>query len=401
MNRRRASGTRILLCPPFRLCDTYYLKDMKKSCEAFPVLENVPLAPYTTLGVGGPARFLIKAKTGDHISGAMEFARARRCEVFILGGGSNLVVSDSGFPGVVIKIEIAGIEPLDGKGSGKFSVGAGVEWDIFVQHCVQEGLAGIECLSGIPGTVGAAPVQNIGAYGEDVSEVISRIVALDRVTNRIIELNAGECQFTYRRSIFNTSHKNRYIILNVIFALRTDGQSRIHYPDIQKRFTGSATPPGIGEVREAVIQTRQAKAMILRDADPDTKSVGSFFKNPVLDLDIIERMETEAHTRGILGSSDTIPRFPAAPGKEKLPAAWLVEHAGFHKGYVHKNAGISSRHALAIINRGGATAQEIVDLMRLVQARVQEVFGVELHPEPVFVGFGVATPKTGSQNSDS
>jgi UDP-N-acetylmuramate dehydrogenase len=359
---------------------------MNRSQAVLPVQENVPLAPYTTLGVGGPARFFVKAQSEEQILDALEFARARSCRVLILGGGSNLVVSDLGFSGLVIKIELAGIQPPGDENIGRISAAAGVEWDIFVQLCIYRNLAGIECLSGIPGTVGGAPVQNIGAYGEDVGEVIARVIVLDRDSNRIAELNNADCQFAYRSSIFNTTHRDRYIILRVDFDLRTDCRSRIHYPDIRKRFAGSTSLPNLSDVREAVLQARRAKAMVLRDGDPDTKSVGSFFKNPVLNIDSLAALEIAARTKGFLGPVENIPRFPASPGKEKVPAAWLIEHAGFQKGYKYKNAGISSKHALALINRGGTTAQEILDLMRLIQSRVQEMFSVELHPEPTFVG---------------
>jgi UDP-N-acetylmuramate dehydrogenase len=287
---------------------------------------------------------------------------------------------------MVIKIELAGIQPSSDENSGRFSVAAGVEWDTFVQHSVSRNLAGIECLSGIPGTVGGTPVQNVGAHGEEVSEVISRVCILDRDSRKIAELSNADCQFAYRSSIFNTTHKDRYIILSVDFALRTDGRPRIHHPDLQKRFGNSARPPNVSEVRDAVLQARQAKAMVLRDDDPDTKSAGSFFRNPVLELTAVAKMETEARAGGTLKPSEIIPQFAASPGKAKLPAAWLIERAGFHRGFIHKNAGVSSKHALALINRGGATAQDILELMRLIQDRVQEVFGVRLQPEPVFVG---------------
>jgi UDP-N-acetylmuramate dehydrogenase len=375
---------------------------MNKSKAALPILENVPLAPYTTLGVGGPARFLIKAKTREQILDALEFARARSCQIFVLGGGSNIVVSDSGFSGLVLKIELVGIQPLDHENSGRFSVEAGVEWDSFVQHSVNRNLGGIECLSGIPGTVGGAPIQNIGAYGEDVSEVISRVQALDRDSNRITELTNVDCRFTYRSGIFNTTHKDRYIILSVDFSLRTDGVPRIDYPELQKQFEGSAHTPSISDVREAVLHTRQTKAMVLQDGDPDTRSVGSFFKNPVLSLDDAARIEMEARSKGLLGPYRSVPQFAASPGKVKWPAAWLIEHAGIGKGFVHKNTGVSSKHALALINRGGATAQDILELMGLIQDRVQGAFGVRLQPEPIFVGFenSIQESEVRKQNSE-
>jgi UDP-N-acetylmuramate dehydrogenase len=346
-------------------------------------LEEEPLACYTTLGVGGPARFLTIAKSEDEILRALDFARAHGLPVFILGGGSNIVVSDAGYSGMVLKIEIPGIQPLED--CSRISVGAGVEWDALVHYCVSRNLAGIECLSGIPGTVGAAPIQNIGAYGEEAGDVIFNIRALDRNSNRIVELAGADCRFSYRASIFNTTHQDRYILMQVDFTLRLEGMPRIQYPDLQRRFGNLA--PSLGEVREAVLQIREAKAMALNRKDPDSKSVGSFFKNPILAPEETALAEKKARGLGFLGASDNLPRFVAADGKDKVPAAWLIEHAGFNKGYVSGRAGISSKHALALINRGGAQAQDILDLKDRIQTRVLELFGIQLQPEPVFVGF--------------
>jgi UDP-N-acetylmuramate dehydrogenase len=360
---------------------------MHKSDSDLSFFENVPLAPYTTLGVGGPARFFAKATAEDQVRNAMEFARAHSYPVFILGGGSNIIVSDKGFPGLVIKIELPGIQSLSNADNSEISVGAGVEWDAFVQHSVNRNLGGIECLSGIPGTVGGAPVQNVGAYGQEVSDVILGVRAMDRASNSILQLDRADCQFSYRSSIFNTTQKDRYIILRVDFSLRTDGKPSIHYKDLQHHFSPNSKTPTLEEAREAVLRIRESKAMVLRKNDPDSKSVGSFFKNPVLSLDTAANVEKDAQARGIIGASERIPRFPAHEGNEKLPAAWLIEHAGFHKGYVLGRAGISSKHALAIVNRSGAAAQDILDLMHRIQIRVLELFGVNLDPEPVFVGF--------------
>jgi UDP-N-acetylmuramate dehydrogenase len=201
-----------------------------------------------------------------------------------------------------------------------------------------------------------------------------------------MELGNAECAFAYRSSIFNTTHQGRYVILRVDFALCSNGKPRICHHDLQRRFVGDT--PTIGEVREAVLQIRKAKAMVLLDGDPDSKSVGSFFKNPVLSPEAADGVEKEARVRGLIGSADNIPRFAASGGKEKLPAAWLIERAGFCKGYVFGHAGISSKHGLAFINRGGATAQDMLDLMQRIQGRVQTLFGIDLQPEPVFIGFG-------------
>ena len=362
---------------------------MNRSGATLRVLESVPLAPYTTLGIGGPARFMVCAKTEAHVLDALQFARARGCPVFVLGGGSNILVSDSGFPGLVIKIEIQGIENADAAVSGRLSAAAGVEWDAFVQRCVALNLAGVECLSGIPGTVGASPVQSIAAYGEDIREVLTQIRALDRNSLQLVEFSNADCRFAYRTSIFNTTRRDRFVILRVDFALRPNGPPCLLYPDLKQRFVESKQPPGICEVRDAVLDIRCAKSMVLSENDPDSKSAGSFFKNPVLDQESFSVLEGRARAAGLLRDSESIPFFRTGPTHKKVPAAWLIEHAGFVKGYAHKNAGISGKHALALINRGGATAQDILELMHLIQDRVQKAFGVELLPEPLFVGFGM------------
>jgi UDP-N-acetylmuramate dehydrogenase len=371
----------------------YFLLDnMYISGSALSIFENVPLAPYTTLGIGGPARFLVRATTGDQILSALDFARARSCPVFVLGGGSNIVVSDDGFPGLVLRIELSGIRHLDEEDDARISAGAGVEWDTFVRYCVKRNLAGIECLSGIPGTVGATPIQNVGAYGSEVGEVISAIRVLDRDTHSVTELRGADCKFGYRSSIFNTTHQNRYIVLKVDFALRSHGKPRISYQDLQQRFAGKR--PTISEAREAVLEIRRSKAMVLQEGDADSKSVGSFFKNPILNSEAAAGVEEQARAHGVLGHSESIPRLAAPEGKEKLPAAWLVEHAGFYRGFAQGNAGISSKHSLAFVNRGGASARDFLNLMQLIQARVQALFGIELQPEPVLVGFGKSVTGT-------
>jgi UDP-N-acetylmuramate dehydrogenase len=314
---------------------------------------------------------------------ALKYASKRGCPVFALGGGSNIVVSDSGFPGLALKVEMTGIklEP-----SGRISAAAGEEWDSLVKACVENKLAGVECLSGIPGTVGAAPIQNIGAYGKDASEVIEKVCALDRTNLHIIELTAAECHFGYRTSIFNTDLKNRYIILSVEFQLQTNGEPRVRYEELRLQLAGK-NKIGLSDVRESVLRIRESKGMASRENDPDSKSVGSFFKNPILDLEKIKAIENTAKERGIIAESERIPRFAASPGTEKISAAWIIEHAGFAKGYRMGQAAISGKHALALINRGGATAQDIINLMRIIQSKAMSVFGIELQPEPVFIGF--------------
>ena len=346
------------------------------------IREQVPLAPLTTLGVGGPARYFVEAGTEAEIIEAVRFARLRRAPLFVLGGGSNLVVADAGFPGLVLKIGIAGVARTTGpQGSVVFRAGAGVDWDTLVAHTVELNFAGIECLSGIPGTVGGTPEQNVGAYGQEVSETIHEVRVLDLRSQETKTLSNAECGFAYRSSIFNTTERDRYIILAVSFALREGEKSRLRYADLQQFFAGH-TEPTLAEVRAAVREIRHRKAMLIVPGDDDARSVGSFFKNPVVPLALVEDLSSRMQSRGL-----QIPSYPAGDGLRKLPAAWLVEHAGFAKGYVKGAAGISRKHALAIINRGDATAAEIIALKDEIQSRVHDEFGIQLQPEPVLVGF--------------
>jgi UDP-N-acetylmuramate dehydrogenase len=346
------------------------------------IQENVPLAPFTTLGVGGAARFFVEAFNAGDVREAVAYAKSRNAPLFILGGGSNLVVSDAGWPGLVLKVAIPGIHHRHGRGTAYFDVGAGEDWDGFVAGAVQHNCAGIECLSGIPGSVGGTPVQNVGAYGQEVAETIDSLVALDLETGREREFEKEDCGFGYRTSVFNTSKKGRYIILRVTFALVHDGPPRIAYADLQKHFAGIAGQPTLAQVREAVRAIRASKAMLITPGDEDSRSAGSFFKNPVLPAAEFDALKQRATARGL-----EIPSYPALEAQRKIPAAWLVEHSGFRKGYGNGRVGISRKHALAIVNRGGATAAEIVQFKNEIQQRVEEQWGVRLETEPVLVGF--------------
>ena len=338
------------------------------------ILENVPLAPLTTLGIGGAARFFIEAASESELIAGLEFAEQRRLPVFILGGGSNLLIADEGFPGLVIRVALKGI--VWGE---QVTAGAGEPWDEFVGQCVQRNLAGVECLSGIPGSVGGTPVQNVGAYGQEVSETITQVRVFDRQTKQIVELSNAECGFRYRASIFNSTERNRYVVLAVTFALKANGEPALRYPDVKNFFAGKSDQPSLAETRRAVIEIRSRKGMVIVPDDPDCRSAGSFFKNPVISAEAFAKLEAAAGERP--------PSFPAGDGFVKVPAAWLIERAGFQLGYAKGRAGISSKHTLAIINRGNATAQEVLDLVAEIQARVQAEFGIALLPEPVFIGF--------------
>jgi UDP-N-acetylmuramate dehydrogenase len=345
------------------------------------IQENIMLAPLTTIGVGGPARFFVEGSTVEEVREAIGYAKSRNLPLFILGGGSNLVVSDAGWPGLVLKMSLLGINHRHGHGTAYFDVGAGEDWDSFVAATVQHHCAGIECLSGIPGSVGGTPVQNVGAYGQEVAETIDSVVTLDLESGKEEEFEKSDCGFGYRSSIFNTSARGRYVILRVTYALVHDGKPRLAYADLQKHFAGRGEPTLAG-VREAVRQIRASKGMLLTPGDPDARSAGSFFKNPVLTENEFESLKRKASERGL-----QIPNYPALAARRKVSAAWLVEQSGFSKGFGNGHVGISRKHALAIVNRGGATSAEVVQLKNEIQARVQQQWEIQLEPEPVLLGF--------------
>jgi UDP-N-acetylmuramate dehydrogenase len=346
--------------------------------------ENVPLAPLTTFRLGGPARFFMEARSIGDVQEAVALARSKNLPLFILGGGSNLLVADSGWPGLVLKVAIAGIERRSGDIEGKalFDIGAGESWDRFVSHAVMAHCAGIECLSGIPGSVGGTPVQNVGAYGQEVSETIESVEVLDLKDNQVRELCREACGFTYRSSIFNTTERGRFVILRVAYALTPGGDPRIGYADLKRHFEGRETLPNLAETREAVRHIRALKGMLIVDGDSDCQSAGSFFKNPVISPEQHQDLKKRAAEKGL-----TLPSYPALEKSKKVSAAWLVERSGFARGYGFGKVGISSKHALAIVNRGGATADEVLALKDHIQQRVEEIWGVRLDPEPVMVGF--------------
>jgi UDP-N-acetylmuramate dehydrogenase len=345
------------------------------------IQENVSLAPLTTMGVGGPARFFSEATSPAEVREAVVYARSRHLPLFILGGGSNLLVSDAGWPGLVLKISLLGINHRHGHGTAYFDVGAGEDWDSFVAATVQHHCSGIECLSGIPGSVGGTPVQNVGAYGQEVADTIDTVVALDIESGEEEEFEKSDCGFGYRSSIFNTSARGRYVILRVTYALVHDGKPHIAYADLQKYFAGRGEPT-LAEVRDAVRQIRDSKGMLLTPGDDDARSAGSFFKNPLLSDEEFESLKQKAAARGL-----EIPSYPALRARRKVSAAWLVEHSGFAKGFGNGRVGISRKHALAIVNRGGAKAAEVLALKNEIQLRVRDQWGIELEPEPVMVGF--------------
>ncbi len=342
------------------------------------IQENIALAARTTLGIGGPARWFVRATGETGIVDACAWARRRNLPLFVLGGGSNLLVSDAGFNGLVLHVANQGIE-LDG---ALLRAAAGSAWDDCVRHAVSARLAGIECLAGIPGTVGGTPVQNVGAYGQEVASVIARVRAFDRATHRFVEFTGAECGFAYRRSRFNTADRGRYVVTRVDYSLQPGGAPALAYRDLKTRFAGGAAAPSLAQVAEAVRAIRQSKGMLLVAGDPDCRSAGSFFKNPVLPPSDVERVQKIA---GV-----PLRAFPAENEMLKIPAAWLIEQAGFRKGYAQGSVGISSKHTLALINRGGATASDLLALAARIQAAVEARFGISLQMEPEKVGIACA-----------
>jgi UDP-N-acetylmuramate dehydrogenase len=341
------------------------------------IFNDISLAALTTFGIGGLARWFVEAEAEDDIVEAAHWARKNELELFILGGGSNLLVSDAGFNGLVLHIAIKGIQ----RDGDLFRCGAGEDWDRFVSLAVSRGYAGVECLVGIPGTVGGTPVQNVGAYGQEVDSVIERVRAFDLESREFVELTNEECGFSYRRSRFNTRDRGRFIVTRVDYRLSPNGSPQITYADLKTHFQDRAESATLSEVADAVRAIRQSKAMLLVDGDPDCRSAGSFFKNPAVSQEVADHVREFASRAGV-----GLRTFPAAAGQVKIPAAWLIEQAGFPKGYALGAAGISSRHTLALINRGGAKAADILALASKISAAVEERFGIKLEMEPVIVG---------------
>jgi UDP-N-acetylmuramate dehydrogenase len=346
--------------------------------------ENQPLAPLTTFGIGGPARWFVEAASEEEIWEACAWARGRGVPLFVLGGGSNVLVADEGFAGLVLHVGLKGIE----RDSEVFRVGAGEDWNAFVERAVEDRCAGIECLAGIPGTAGGTPVQNVGAYGQEVAKVIERVRAFDVTESRFVEFSNAECGFAYRRSRFNSTDRGRYIVTRVDYRLKASGAPTVRYSDLARALM-EIDQPSLAEVAAAVRIIRQNKGMLLVQGDPNCRSAGSFFKNPIVAKEQVPRIAEWG--AGLSWTRDP-PQFRAEPGKVKLSAAWLIEEAGFYRGYRLGRAGISRRHTLAIVNygdadEGGATAEEVLALAEKIAIAVEERFGIRLEMEPEMVGF--------------
>jgi UDP-N-acetylmuramate dehydrogenase len=344
--------------------------------------ENAPLASLTTLRLGGPAKRLVTAETERDVVDCVREVDARGERLLVLGGGSNVVVADEGFDGTVLRMATRGRTVIEEGGRSFVTVQGGESWDDLVTSVVDEGFVGVECLGGIPGLVGAVPMQNVGAYGQDVSETIVRLRAYDRELRCVVVIDRESCAFAYRSSVFRG--RDRHVILDVTFALdRAEASRPIRYAELAKALgvaDGSAAPAKL--VRRTVVELRRKKGMVLDASDPDTASAGSFFTNPILAADALAAFRERAREEG------SIPLFPEPDGRTKISAGWLIEHAGFTKGCAGEGGrvAVSSKHALALTNRGGATTAELIALARTIREGVHARFGVILENEPVFVG---------------
>ena len=336
------------------------------------VREHVSLATFTTLGLGGRARLFVECATEEQVRAALSLAAERRLPVYVLGGGSNVVFPDAGFPGLVARITIGGIEFRDGP-NPEVTAGAGIDWDTLVQGTVERGWTGVECLSGIPGTVGGTPIQNVGAYGQEIADTLVSVECLDRATLQRRTFTGPECAFAYRASRFKRGDRNETLL--ALAALRGDLRLALFDDLLARLQLDACLCRTLLRLCQAVLALRRAKSMVLDPADPNTRSVGSFFTNPVLSAAAFADLQARWPA--------PIPSFPAAGGM-KVPAGWLVEQAGFSKGFRRGGAGLSTRHALALVNLGGTSA-ELLALAETVQAGVESRFGVRLEYEPEVV----------------
>jgi UDP-N-acetylmuramate dehydrogenase len=341
------------------------------------VRTGVALAPLTTLRLGGPAARLVEVGSEGDVVAAVRDATGRSEGLFVLGAGSNVVVGDGGFPGLAVRMAIRGVAVRRDGDRVRVDAAAGEDWDALVARAVDEGWSGVESMSGVPGLVGATPIQNVGAYGQEVCETIASVRAFDRASGAFVELDAAGCKFAYRTSVFKRS--DRWIVTSVRFAFPVRREGTVRYAELARCLglaEGDRAPAD--RVREAVIALRRAKGMVHDGADPESVSVGSFFVNPVVDAAVEEDIAARAGARP--------PAFDAPDGKRKIAAGWLVERAGFTRGWGKGNVGVSRKHALALVHRGGGTTGDLLALARTIRDGVRARFGVVLEPEPVFVG---------------
>ena len=342
--------------------------------------EQVPLAPLTSLGVGGPAAHFVEVRDVAALTQALGWARERDVPVRLLGGGSNLVVSDGGVAGLVVSVALRGrtIRQLDGK--VEVTAGAGEPWDELVAYTVERGWAGLECLSGIPGRVGASPIQNIGAYGREIGDLVSTVHVLDRRSLETRALTARDCAFAYRDSVFKNDLKDRYVVLDVTYRLTPDGTPTLDYADLKRTFAERGMgAPTLAQARAGVLDVRRTKSMLADPADPNGRSCGSFFVNPIVPRAQLVDIESRA--------GGSVPHYELPDDRIKVPAAWLIQNAGFARGTTDGPVGLSTRHTLAIVAHDGARSADVVRFARRLRDAVEARFGLRLIPEPVMWGF--------------
>ena len=344
------------------------------------ISENIPLKNYTSIKLGGNAKLFCECKAESDLFGCLKYAGSNNVIIQILGGGSNTVFSDEGFDGLVIKVGLKGIKiHNDFKNHVIIKAAAGEEWDDFVKYCIKNNFSGVECLSGIPGSVGATPIQNVGAYGQEVKDTIIFVKAIDRETYKPTMFSNEDCLFGYRTSRFKTIDKDKFIVTEVMFKLKKDGKPEIKYPELDKYLKSKTEKDSsLGDVRNAVMELRKKKAMVLDEDEPDSVSCGSFFVNPVLSKEEFDNLCAKLNI-----NSDNIPNYLTESGM-KLSAAWLIENAGFVKGYTKNGVGISNKHSLALVNRGGTT-KDLLKLAEEIQSKVFDKFGIVMVKEPVVV----------------
>jgi len=343
------------------------------------VEHGVSLAPFCSLGVGGAARWWARATRVDDVAAAHAWCADRGAALVVLGGGTNVVVADEGVDGLVLAVAPRGVTIADQREAVTVTAAAGEPWDEVVAAVVARGGAGLECLSGIPGLAGGTPIQNVGAYGQEVSSAIERLTVFDRTTASTVSLGPGECGFAYRTSRFKGEDAGRFIICDVTFRAAKRPAST-SYRDVDAALTRAGiVDPTVAQVRTAVLEIRRGKGMVRDEHDPDSRSVGSFFTNPVVTAAAAERMSSDAGTAA--------PWFAQPDGRVKVPAAWLIEKAGFVRGEADGAVGLSTKHTLALVTRAGAAAADVVRFAARIARRVEDRFGVRLRPEPVFLGF--------------
>ncbi len=353
------------------------------------IKSGVDISEYTTIGLGSVAKYFVSCRSVDEIRSAFQFAESERLPVQILGGGSNVIFPDDGFNGLVLKIDCKGVECVPDGEYTMVRAAAGEVWDDLVKLCVGKDLAGVECLSGIPGSVGATPIQNVGAYGQEVKDTIISVKALDRKSLELVEFTSADCEFGYRKSRFKTRDKDCFVIVEVAYRLRNSGMPTIRYEELREHIRVNGIEQGtrntergsvgLQEVRDAVLALRRRKSMVVDPDDPNSRSVGSFFVNPILSENEHKNFIEKLSLNGIKSA----PSYKDAAGT-KLSAAWLIENSGFHKGYGRNGVGISPNHALALVNYSG-TAEAILSLASDIEGAVREKFGVQLEREAVVV----------------